>query len=62
LPNPITPARQLAESFFKKASITVVLADYEVYAQRRRQLTAKLRTLRLAKEEADRCSRRNRPV
>jgi hypothetical protein len=62
LPHPITPARKLAESLFKKASVPVALADYELHAQRQRQLTAQLRVLRLAKEQADMCSRRNRPI
>jgi hypothetical protein len=61
LPPPVTPARQLAESFFKKADVPVV-PEYETQAQKQRQLTAQLRRLRLAKEQADKATRRDSPI
>jgi hypothetical protein len=53
LPQTLTPARELAEAAFKKVSHPLTMKESDVEADIIRERTARLRTLRLAKESAD---------
>jgi hypothetical protein len=60
LSNTKSRARELAEAAFKKVTPPRAVADADVQAQIIQERTARLRTLRLAKEAADRMSRETR--
>jgi hypothetical protein len=51
LPQHLTPARVLAEAAFKKVTRPVAVAESEVEAQALRERTARLRQLRLARDQ-----------